>query len=383
MANGTAPFKTLHQKGARMKRKIALLLLPLGTVGLLFLLVLSLILGGSTSINVSANAPNGVSKDQLATAQEVVTRIKKEVPNATTNGLAALLGCFQAESGERSKSAEGDFMAYPVGAQGASDDETYNNRAWSSIGGAAIYGAGSIEATSIQERGLGLGQYTNGRNLALQAYAEKVGKPWWDLDTQLDYILNVDGDAALLKKLVAEQGDVPTLTTAFVKQYERGGAGGLSLRIAYAQAWANWLLNPSQNSESTKGNTRLNGLIGQKVGSGQCYALSSWYVQQISGFTLQGMAASAIGSDNAAAFQQAGWTVISNPTAADLKVGAIVCWHIGSNSRSIYGHTAIINSISGNSFVTYDQNWNGNQTVELYHKTWDDSMTFVILPPQK
>lgn len=158
------------------------------------------------------------------------------------------------------------------------------------------------------------------------------------------------------------------------------------MRITYAQAWANWLMNPNggEGGETSQGSiASLNALIDQKIGSGQCYALASWYVKSISGFTLQGVSASNIGSNNVVAFQKAGWTVIAQPQAKDLKIGVIVCWRTGSNSNSVYGHTAIVSSVNGSSFVTYDQNWNGNQTVQLYNKTWDDSMTFVIVPPQK
>ncbi len=52
----------------------------------------------------------------LATAQAIVKRIKVEAPGATNNGIAAVLGCFQAESGDNPKRAEGDFLPYPVGA---------------------------------------------------------------------------------------------------------------------------------------------------------------------------------------------------------------------------------------------------------------------------
>ncbi|MGX9818190.1 phage tail tip lysozyme [Lactococcus lactis] len=370
----------------KIKRKFLFACLPLGLVSLVFIVLLFLILGGGASFQVMMNTPANVPSGTLATAQAIVKRIKVEAPGATNNGIAAVLGCFQAESGDNPKRAEGDFLPYPVGAGNQPDDKTYSNSTWSSLGGTAIYGADSSFAPNIQERGLGLGQYTNERNLALQAYAKSVGKPWWDLATQLDYILKVDGDCVLLKQLLCETGDVPSITKDVVARYEQGGATGLALRIAYAQAWSNWLLNSNNQSSSVRAKgtiASLNALIGQQVGDGQCYALSSWYVQQISGFRLQGMSASMIGSDNRLSFQRSGWTVIDHPQANDLKVGAILCWKTGSNSNSIYGHTAIVNSVNGADFTTYDQNWNGNQTVELYSKMWDDSMTFVILPPQK
>lgn len=372
----------------KIKKKLFFYCLPIALIPLVFIVLFSLLLDGSVSFNAASNAPAGVPDGTLATARAIVLRIKQEVPTATNNGIAAFLGCWQAESGDEPKRAEGDYLPYPIGSGGKPDRLTYDNAAWSSLDGAAIYGAISPYAPNIQERGIGLGQYTNGRNLALQAYAKKVGKSWWDLNTQLDFILKIDGDASTFRSLVAEKEDVTTITTAVVEQYERGGGSGLSERIAFAQAWANWLANPNSSSlsgvASTKGAiTSLNALIGQQVGDGQCYALASWYVEKISGFRLQGMAAANIGSDNAVALKQAGWTVIVNPKATDVKVGAIVCWRMGSNSNSIYGHTAIVNSVNGNNFSSYDQNWNRNQTVQLYNKTWDDSMTFVIVPPQK
>lgn len=368
-----------------MKKKMFLMLAPVVVLGALFLLILTTLLGGNVSTNVSANAPKGVDDSQIVTANTIVARIKKDVPKATNNGLAAVLGCWQAESGLTAKRAEGDYLQYPVGAQGANDFQTYGNPIWCSVGGPDIYGPTSPYAGAIQHRGLGLGQYTNERNIALQNYAKQVKKPWYDLNTQLDYILNVDGDAATLKQIVQENADVTRTTTDFLNQYERGGGSGLSARIALAQAWANYLSNPNAGgSASTKGTiASLNALVGTKVGSGQCYALPNWYTQKISGITLVGMNASDIGSDNGAALTRAGWKVIAHPTAKDLTAGSIVCWTTGPYANLSYGHTGVINAVSGSNFTTYEQNVNGNQTVQMYSRTWDSSETYVIVPPSK
>lgn len=369
----------------KIKTKLLLGCLPFALIPLVFIVLLSLLLGGNASFNASSNAPAGVPDGTLATARAIVSRIKQEVPKASNNGIAAFLGCWQAESGDNPKRAEGDYLPYPVGSGGKPDSLTYDNAAWSSLDGAAIYGASSPYAPNIQERGLGLGQYTNGRNLALQAYAKNAGKSWWDLNTQLDYIMKADSGSSTLKRIVAEQGDVATLTSEVFKDYEGGGASGLPERVAFAQAWTNWLNHPnSAGNASTQGAiASLNALIGQKIGSGQCYALSQWYVENISHFRLVGMNAKDIGSDNRVALQSTGWTVISNPQTSDLKAGAVVCWGDGPLSQSSYGHTGVINSVSGNSFTTYEQNVNGNQTVQMYQRVWDASITFVIIPPQK
>lgn len=67
---------------------------------------------------------------------------------------------------------------------------------------------------------------------------------------------------------------------------------------------------------------------------------------------------------------------------SDLRTGAIVCWRTGPLSNSVYGHTGVISRVNGNSFTTYEQNINGNQTVQRYKRVWDASMTFVIILPK-
>lgn len=126
----------------------------------------------------------------------------------------------------------------------------------------------------------------------------------------------------------------------------------------------------------------LEKLLGQQVGDGQCYALSQRYVMELSGFKLLGLNAHAIGSDNLASFEAAGWKVIFNPTAKDLVPGAVVNWLPGPISSSQYGHTGIVSSVKGNNFTTYEQNIAGVQTVQKMNRTWDSSMSSVCIPPK-
>ncbi|MCY7171788.1 CHAP domain-containing protein [Streptococcus gallolyticus subsp. gallolyticus] len=124
--------------------------------------------------------------------------------------------------------------------------------------------------------------------------------------------------------------------------------------------------NALRNIESRKG---------QRVGTGQCYALSALYssllggpglgggVTGFSGLIGAGIAASNIGTDYRwGAF---GWGVEAG-SVSKAKAGAIV--NIKANYGSpfwtgIYGHTAIIKSISGSNITVLEQNYAGRMYI--------------------
>lgn len=124
--------------------------------------------------------------------------------------------------------------------------------------------------------------------------------------------------------------------------------------------------NALRNIESRKG---------QRVGTGQCYALSALYssllggpglgggVTGISGRIGAGIAASNIGTDYRwGAF---GWGVEAG-SVSKAKAGAIV--NIKANYGSpfwtgIYGHTAIIKSINGSNITVLEQNYAGRMYI--------------------
>ncbi|RXX16205.1 CHAP domain-containing protein, partial [Streptococcus parasanguinis] len=116
--------------------------------------------------------------------------LKKKIPNATDNGIASWFGNFATESNLTAKRAEGDFLKPPVGAS----DSSWDDESWLSIGGPAIYNGGYA---NILRRGLGLGQWTDtadgaNRHTLLLNYAKEKNKKWYDLELQLDFILNGD-----------------------------------------------------------------------------------------------------------------------------------------------------------------------------------------------
>jgi hypothetical protein len=197
----------------------------------------------------------------------------------------------------------------------------------------------------------------------------------------------LNGSYAKVKTLMAHETD-PVQAAKDWSQYYEGvslsdGQTNLSEITQLAQQWQAYFSGSGSNKGAI---ASLNALLGKTVGSGQCYALSNYYVQSLSQFTLQGMDASQIGSDNLAAFQTHGWTVIFHPRASQLTVGSVVNWGAGPESGTLsqnpYGHTGVISAVNGKSFTTYEQNWNNVQIVQQENRVWDNTITSICIPPQ-
>ncbi len=137
---------------------------------------------------------------------------------------------------------------------------------------------------------------------------------------------------------------------------------------------------PSGTSTTVSGGGRilmLDALLGQYIGSGQCYALTSYYsehsggarmlsFQDVIGDTIN---AYAIGSGWD--WSARGWVVIHNPKASEIRSGDIINWKPfvpytadSPYTTSQYGHTAVVGEVKENGEVmVYDQ----NPTPNTYH----------------
>lgn len=122
----------------------------------------------------------------------------------------------------------------------------------------------------------------------------------------------------------------------------------------------------------------LAGLKGQRVGSGQCYALSAWFSNRLGGAGLgggvtgfrgligAGAAASNIGEDYN--WEQFGWKYVIPSKTEHLIAGSILNIKANFNAGFIitgpWGHTVIVKSIVGDTLTVYEQNFAGHQYVE-------------------
>ena len=330
-----------------------------GMIGLIIMLVIvsfTLLLSGADEAERATaygNAP--VSGEALKVAIEINKHLM-EKEGAKQEGSAGALANAQRES------------MFDVKAHNPSGGVAgiFQWSGWSNtINGSRITAEGSIksgdESTLTLENELKLVSYElNGGYKKVKDYISKAKSP----EDSADYwLVNYEGVA-----LNDGQGNVKTTRQNAIAWYNYFKGGG----------------------EASSGSLEiLEKLIGQKVGSGQCYALVNEGYAQTFGITLYGLNAKDIGSDNKSAFEAKGWQVIANPKASDLKKGAIICWGAGPvagpASMNPYGHTGVIYDVSsdGKNFSTYEQNANNNQTVQKYGRTYESSITYVIIPPKK
>ncbi|GFH40804.1 CHAP domain-containing protein [Lactococcus insecticola] len=109
----------------------------------------------------------------------------------------------------------------------------------------------------------------------------------------------------------------------------------------------------------------LDQVAGQRIGSGQCYALTSYYAEKMGfGALSGGIAAADIGKDYNWAAK--GWQVITDPKAMKMKTGDIINFKrgglinygsFGVTVDGTYGHTGVVGGVNADgSIVLYDQN---------------------------
>lgn len=121
--------------------------------------------------------------DVAQRAKALAKAIKQAVPGATKNGLAAIIGSWEFESGG------------------------LNPAAINPNGGAS-----------------GLGQWLSGRLTNLKAYARKHGKSWKDPATQINFAANAEGsDSIIFRRIAKGSGSPASLANAFSREWERGG----------------------------------------------------------------------------------------------------------------------------------------------------------------
>lgn len=173
----------------------------------------------TTSVKTDLN----LSGDLATKAKAIRDHVKKKIPNATDNGIASMLGNFATESNVTAKRAESDYLKPPVGAS----NDSWDNDSWLNMGFAEGASVGSL----VKHRGLGLGMWTDTfdgaiRNTLLREYAKKMDKKWYDLELQIDFMLDGDNPYYInhLKNILTSNDDVNTLTKRFLNNWE-GNAG--------------------------------------------------------------------------------------------------------------------------------------------------------------
>ena len=79
----------------------------------------------------------------------------------------------------------------------------------------------AAEKENFEGRGIGVGQWTADRNVALRKYAEEKGGNWYDLEIQIAFMISDDGGAALVREMIEgtnEGADNPKMASRFFLQ---------------------------------------------------------------------------------------------------------------------------------------------------------------------
>lgn len=185
----------------------------------------------------------------------------------------------------------------------------------------------------------------------------------------------------------------------FERNYERPAAAHPE-REAWARAWYEKFkdLKASQHT-GEKGLVHLEALLGQRIGNGQCYAVSAEYSGFLGGCglgagTRYGLT-HVIGNTSAAAdigiaydWSAVGWQVILNPTYEQLIVGAIVniargAYWGGWYADDTYGHTGVIRGLENNRIQTYEQNTEQGMIVGQFDREYrgTSQISSIVIPP--
>ncbi|MTD40078.1 CHAP domain-containing protein [Erwinia sp. CPCC 100877] len=326
-------------------------------VVLLPFLILLFSIAGSTGGDTTTFTPEN---DQEKVAYEIYQFVLKN--GGTREFAAAWLGNMEHESGLIPSRIQSDlpFM----------DSTAYNP----TVGGYAM----------------GLAQWDSGRRVNLLNFAKEQKKDWKDIDVQLNFAWNHDAaDSALLKKY-SKGIDVNQITIDILVYWERAGTKFDPIQQAQRKASANnWYKRMSFGSTGA-GSAGVDGELdvlesqmGKQVYNGECYGLTSYYVDSfntgihlgagspnaISGNIGDTVSAALIGTSYA--WESNGWMVIHNPSYSDIKAGDIINWGQGGGAPSIYGHTGIIASVQGNNkYTTYEQNAGQGRICAKYERTW-------------
>lgn len=318
------------------------------------------------------------SSELSGRAKQFYDLMKKFYPSATDNGIAAVVGNFAVESSITAKRAEGDYLSPPIGASdGCWDDEN-----WLNMSGTTIYGGGY---PNILHRGLGLGQWTDTtdggtRHTMLINYANSIGKKWYELETQIRFML--EGDSPyyqnILKSVLSSNSDTDSLTKTFLTKWEGINNGTLSQRQSYAKQALSWFHQsiagggtmasswnfPEEYRDKIKSMPTSASMTTQ-AGSGYKVGQCTWYAYnrlvELGEITdLSGSYGHlGNGQDWVRNLVAKGWHYSTTPS-----VGAVCSTAGGFDSTyAVYGHVMIVEAVNDDgSFLVSECNYAGNQS---------------------
>ena len=191
----------------------------------------------TVAVDNAVKASEGAQGDFSAQTEENAKTIYSVLSawGMSNENIAGILGNWSHESGIDPTGVETIFdEKFTIGPR-KKDAELKNFKM------AQVDPAYSARFPAIDLMGIGLGQWTNGRNTLLTEYAKSINKPWYTLETQLGFMVSKDDPTRVgqVKALInnSEGGSVSTATSYFLTKWEGINDGTLGTREAAAGTW--------------------------------------------------------------------------------------------------------------------------------------------------
>lgn len=191
----------------------------------------------TVAVENAAKAADGAVGDVSAKTEENAKTVYSVLSawGMSDENIAGVLGNWSHESGIDPTSVETIFdEKFTIGPR-KQDAEAKGFKI------AQVDPAYSARFPAIDLMGIGLGQWTNGRNALLTEYAQSIGKPWSTLETQLGFMISKDDPTrvAQVKALIdnSEGGSVSASTSYFLTKWEGINDGTLGSRESAAGTW--------------------------------------------------------------------------------------------------------------------------------------------------
>lgn len=191
----------------------------------------------TVAVDNAVKASEGAQGDFSAQTEENAKTIYSVLSawGMSNENIAGILGNWSHESGIDPTGVETIFdEKFTIGPR-KQDAELKNFKM------AQVDPAYAARFPAIDLMGIGLGQWTNGRNTLLTEYAKSINKPWYTLETQLGFMVSKDDPTRVgqVKALInnSEGGSVSAATSYFLTKWEGINDGTLGTREAAAGTW--------------------------------------------------------------------------------------------------------------------------------------------------
>ncbi|MDU1097184.1 MAG: phage tail tip lysozyme, partial [Streptococcus mitis] len=187
-------------------------------------------------------------------ARAFADAIKKNIPEATDEGIAAVLGGFDIESSITFKRYETDFLTNnqfdKVAKEPTAENLVGNWDAFQAMYPNLRLNKGGYMVNGLHYIGIGIGQFTGPRALALWNFAKDMNGDIWSAEVQTKFLLEADGPLRreAFKRIVTSTGSVEALAEDFLISWLGVPGNKLLERQTAARQWLNFLKNKGGGS---------------------------------------------------------------------------------------------------------------------------------------